>query len=316
MFSTLIKARPRCTVAVVLALSLAGPALAAAPLQEKSIGMQCADRKIVVEAACFHYAGSIMACTRQAIRFLSADGKQVGARAFTAKPLKGADYPVIPEQFGELNCVETKAKEKYVVATMDNGGNCDQCEWNDVYSLDGTFVGSTLDKKKANASFKAAIDAAYDQRVKHVLTHQPLHGLYENTGTQYVCPVKNIAPKKVTQEMGYAVLDALNKAFDAALGPDARRVDQPKVVGKLAASHVDDAKMMALADVSGCAALIDVDSSCSLYYDPELGNPLSVFMGMKKSAPLRKQFEEAVARVPDPAQRRAAQTCIKLVGKR
>jgi hypothetical protein len=130
----------------------------------------------------------------------------------------------------------------------------------------------------------------------------------------YVCPVKNVPPQKVTQEMGYAVLDALNKAFDAALGPDAKHVDQPKVVARLAATRVGDAKMAALAEISGCAALIDVDSSCSLYYDPEQGDPLSVFMRMKRSAPLRKQFEDAVAHVPDLEQRRAAQSCIKLVG--
>ena len=136
------------------------------------------------------------------------------------------------------------------------------------------------------------------------------------SSSSYVCPVKNIPPKKITQEMGLGVLNALNQAFDAALGPDAKHVDQRKVVNKLAAARVDEVKMMALAEVSGCAALIDVDSGCALYYDPELGDPLSVFMGMKKSAPLRKQFEEAVARVPDLEQRRAAQTCIKLVGKR
>ncbi|WP_322403907.1 hypothetical protein [Massilia luteola] len=136
------------------------------------------------------------------------------------------------------------------------------------------------------------------------------------SSSSYVCPVKNIATKKVTREMGVDVLNALNKAFDAALGSNAKHVDQRKIVNKLAATRVDEAKMMALAEVSGCAALIDVDSSCALYYDPELGDPLSVFMGMKKSAPLRKQFEEAVAHVPDLEQRRAAQTCIKLVGKR
>ena len=132
----------------------------------------------------------------------------------------------------------------------------------------------------------------------------------------YACPVKSASGPKVGQQVTYDILDALNKAFDAALGPDAKHLDQPTVVNKLAATRVDDAKMAALADVSGCVALIDVRSSCSLYYDPELGNPLSVFMGMKKSAPLRKQFEAAVAHLPDGEPKQAAQTCIKLVGKR
>jgi hypothetical protein len=111
------------------------------------------------------------------------------------------------------------------------------------------------------------------------------------------------------------VLGALDNAFDAAVGPDGKHVDQPKVVNKLAATRVAETKMAALAEVSGCAALIDVRSSCALYYDPELGDPLSVFMGMKKSAPLRRQFEAAIARLPDGEPKRAAQSCIKLVGR-
>lgn len=184
MFNTTIKTKCKPVLAILLGLGAASAALAAAPLQEKKISMQCADRKITVEAACFQYVGSIMACTRQSIRFTGADGKPLGVRVFPAKPLKGADYPVIPEQFGELICVETKTKEKFVVATMDNGGNCDECEWNDVYSLDGTLVGSTLDQKKTNASLKAAIDAAYDAHIKHVLNHQQLNRLYDNTGAK------------------------------------------------------------------------------------------------------------------------------------
>jgi hypothetical protein len=184
MFNTLINTGCRQMLAVLLGLGMTNAAFAATPLQAKNVSMQCADRKITIEATCFQYAGSIMACTRQAIRFFSADGKPLGARVFPAKPLKGADYPVIPEQFGDLSCVETKTKEKFVVATMDNGGNCDQCEWNDVYSLDGTLVGSTLDKKKASDSLKAAVDAAYDPHVKHVLNHQDLNRLYENTGAK------------------------------------------------------------------------------------------------------------------------------------
>ena len=130
----------------------------------------------------------------------------------------------------------------------------------------------------------------------------------------FVYPVKGVAGPKVEHQAVIDILGALNKAFDAALGPDGKHVDQPKVVSKLAATRVDDTRMAALADVSGCAALIDVRSSCSLYYDPELGDPLSVFMGMKKSAPLRKQFEAAIARLPDGEPKRAAQSCIKLVG--
>lgn len=184
MFNKVIKPGYKPMLAILLGMGMTGAASAAAPLQEKSVSMQCADRKITVEAACFQYVGTSMACTRQSISFFGADGKPLGARVFPAKPLKGANYPVVPEQFGDVNCVETKAKEQFIVATMDNGGNCDECEWNDVYSLDGTLVGSTRDKKKSNAALKAAIDATFDQHAKHVLNHQYLDQLYENTGAK------------------------------------------------------------------------------------------------------------------------------------
>lgn len=180
MLHTLNQSLARSLPAVLLGLGLAGPVLAAAPLQERSASLQCADRKVTVEAACFPYAGSIMACTRQAIRFFGADGKALGARVFESKPLKGADYPVVPEQFGELSCVETKDKDKLVVASMTNGGNCEQCEWHDVYSPDGTLLGSTRDRKKAVAAVDAAVGALYDRKARHVLGKQPLTDLYQD----------------------------------------------------------------------------------------------------------------------------------------
>jgi len=180
MFPTQNKTLRTCLPALLLGLGLAGSAVAATPLQERSASLQCADRKVTVEAACFPYAGSLMVCTRQAIRFAGADGKALGARVFQNKPLKGADYPVVPEQFGELSCVETKDKEKLVVASMTNGGNCEQCEWYDVYSPDGTLLGSTRDRKKGAAAVDAAVGALYDRKTKHVLSKQPLTDLYQD----------------------------------------------------------------------------------------------------------------------------------------
>lgn len=132
--------------------------------------------------------------------------------------------------------------------------------------------------------------------------------------TPFVCPVQHVATQKVDQRTINTLFDALQAAFAAALGPDADKIGLAKVRARLEAQRVDDSKMATLANISGCAALVDMGSGCAMYYDPELGDPLSAFMGMKKSAPLRKQFEDAIARLPDLEQRRAAQTCIKLVG--
>jgi hypothetical protein len=128
------------------------------------------------------------------------------------------------------------------------------------------------------------------------------------------CPVLRVAPARVTDQMVTAVAASLNKAFDAALGLDAHRVHEPKVVARLAARTVDRERMADLANAAGCAALLDERSSCSQYFDTELGDPLSVFMRMKKTAPLRRQFEQAVAQVPVPELKRAGQACIKLIG--
>jgi hypothetical protein len=71
---------------------------------------------------------------------------------------------------------------------MDNGGNCERCEWIDVYSLDGTLVGSTRDNKiksqNMNARMDAAIGAAYGEHAKHILSRQPLTDFYENTSAK------------------------------------------------------------------------------------------------------------------------------------
>ncbi|QJE02484.1 hypothetical protein HH212_22715 [Massilia forsythiae] len=129
------------------------------------------------------------------------------------------------------------------------------------------------------------------------------------------CPVIHAAPQQVTERMVKDVTDTLNRTFDDALGPDARRLDQPKVVARLAARTVDEQRMARLAQAAGCAALIDERSSCAQYFDTELGEPLSLFMRMKKTAPLRRQFEQAVARLPAAPLKRAAQACIRLIGK-
>lgn len=129
----------------------------------------------------------------------------------------------------------------------------------------------------------------------------------------YACPVTDASSANVPFSVVQGVSQVLDKAFDAALGPDAGKVSEPKVFARVAARRVDEARMAELAEVSGCAALIDQHAGCAGYFDTELGSPLSVFMSMKKTAPLRRQFEEAVARIGAPERRRAAQHCIKLI---
>jgi len=132
----------------------------------------------------------------------------------------------------------------------------------------------------------------------------------------FACPYANKAPRDVSYDTMISVHNELVKRFRDALGTTVKDIGDPKVAAKVAASRIDDARMTALAEVSGCAALIDERGGCAQYFDPELGDPLSVFMDMQKTAPLRRQYEEAVAHLTRPDYKRAAQACIKLVGRK
>lgn len=174
--------RPQLAAAV-LGLGMAGLAVAA-PLSHKSTTMQCADRRIEIEADCFKFAAYTTLCTRQSIRFVGPGGKSLNARVFQSAPLKNADYPVVADKFGELSCVETADKQKFLVALMDNGGNCEECEWNDVYSTDGVLLGSTRDRKPRNAAVDSAVAAAYDKKARRVLGRQSLTNFYQDSSAR------------------------------------------------------------------------------------------------------------------------------------
>ena len=159
--------------------TLAGPAFAAAPLQHKSATLACHERVIALEADCFPAMGRRLACNRQSLSFTGAGGQKLNTREFKPDPADNTyDYPAIEEKVGKLACVDTAAKESYVVARMFNGGNCQQCEWFDVYTLDGVLVGDNRDRKKKNKIVDAAVDAANDEQAKRVVSENALEGFY------------------------------------------------------------------------------------------------------------------------------------------
>jgi hypothetical protein len=122
----------------------------------------------------------------------------------------------------------------------------------------------------------------------------------------FVCPVKYRVPQAALTDVPEIINTEMTKRFDAVQAAAKRAPATP----------VDPALMTALAEVAGCGALIDTESSCSIYFSPHVGDPLSIFMDMKKTAPLRKQFEEAIKALPNKYEREAAQHCIKLTGKK
>lgn len=167
-------------IVAALGAALSIPALAAAPLQSKHAALQCADRRVELQADCFVYAGHTLACTRQSLRFSGEGGKTLGTREFTPMPKEeGDDYPAIEEKVGTLSCIETRDKQQFVVASMFNGGNCPQCEWTDVYSMDGALLGSTRDRNRKSPALTAALEALRDKQVRRVLKQEPLTGFYQ-----------------------------------------------------------------------------------------------------------------------------------------
>ena len=88
------------------------------------------------------------------------------------------DPATIDEQIGAMTCVKAKSGEKYIVTDMFNGGNCEQCEWHELYSWDGAILGSDRDRKVKNDSLKAALEAINEEDVDNTLGSDEMEGFY------------------------------------------------------------------------------------------------------------------------------------------
>ncbi len=121
-----------------------------AKLFHKTASLQCLDRKVELQADCFDGDYMYMFCTSQSLNFTDgATGKKINSHVFKAAQKKAnEDYPVVADQVDAVNCVKTPANEKYIVTMLSNGGNCEKCEWQEIYSWDGSYVGSNRDKNK------------------------------------------------------------------------------------------------------------------------------------------------------------------------
>lgn len=164
-------------ILMVLVTTSAG---AATPFEHKSAQLVCKGRTVALEAQCFPAMGRMLVCNQQSLNFSNAaEGKKLGARVFTPDEENDAfDYPAIEEKVGRLACVETAAKETYVVARMYNGGSCQSCEWFDVYTSDGKLIGSNRDRKIRNKQVDAAVDAVFDEKAKRVISENLLEDFY------------------------------------------------------------------------------------------------------------------------------------------
>ena len=144
----------------------------------KHTELDCDDRKIVLDATCSNlYGPELMACSRQSLTVLdSANGKEIGKRDFDAKQHDGDTQAMVEEKIGSLVCMRSASGERYIVAGMFNGGNCEQCEWDEVYDWQGKLAGSTRDRSKPNKLVADLVSTA--QNKEHVIGRSELEHFY------------------------------------------------------------------------------------------------------------------------------------------
>lgn len=284
------------------------------PLVPRSAAMQCADRKIELKADCFKQEGIPgLSCTRQRLSIIDAGtGRELGSQTFQPAPLqKGDAYPLISEQLGEVSCKETPAKEKFIVIMMSNGGNCDQCEWQQLYTWDGKVLGSSNDAKKDPAS-SAALKGIENKKSKSLGSGELL---LSSAATSVVASepyapygLRCVAGTKTYDADTTKIADSLKSRYERAWGKD--------WMGKPVPTQRIDSKLMGeIAAISGCAAIID-EPACANFFSPDIGGEFYMFAEFGSKVPLRKQFDEAVAALPPSEGKAAVQRCMKLVAKK
>lgn len=165
-----------------LLASVANGASAAKPAlsDSKSAVLQCQDRTIELKADCLRSDDAMGGmCTRQSLTFKDGAGRLIGQRVFTPQP-KAAEDGVVPveEKVSEVACVATPRGAKYIVARMGNGGNCDRCEWVEVFGWDGSTVGSDRDKNKRNPMVTEASQAAFGDDARKLIKKADWNGFY------------------------------------------------------------------------------------------------------------------------------------------
>ena len=176
--AVVVPATPTSAAAVAVAVkSEPGKKLKPIP---KAATMECAERKIVLEAVCLDVAGpQLLHCTKQSLVISdTVSGKVLNTRNYAPVKGDGSVPDIIDEKIAEMTCVTTKTGGKYIVTNMFNGGNCPSCEWNEVYGWDGVFVGSDRDKAKKVPAVEDAVAAIAEKDVDRVTGVNDMAGYY------------------------------------------------------------------------------------------------------------------------------------------
>jgi hypothetical protein len=126
----------------------------------RKVTLDCDDRTVVLEATCSADAdASTVDCSEQSLAMADrATGTVRSTHRFDNKPETPGDPPLVDARVGALACVRSKDNVRHVVADLFNGGNCEACEWHELYDWDGHLVGSDRDRRKPDATLKAVRD--------------------------------------------------------------------------------------------------------------------------------------------------------------
>ena len=148
----------------------------------KSANAVCGDRKIVVDANCLDlYGGGMLSCTSQSIKiYEDGSGKLLGTKTYGVVKGEGDEPATVDGKISELTCVTAKSGDKYIVTSMYNGGNCEQCEWHELYSWDGADLGSDRDRKVKNKALRTALDAINEKDVDNTTGSVNMEGFYRD----------------------------------------------------------------------------------------------------------------------------------------
>jgi hypothetical protein len=161
----------------------AAPAAAeAAKISMKKATLDCEDRTVVLEATCTDlYGPRMLACTKQSLAVTDrASGAVKSLRRFEAQPGSDGDPPTVEEKIGALSCIRSSTNERYIVADMYNGGNCEQCEWHELYDWDGKLVASDRDRSKRNLVLNE-LGADLQHKSDRLIGQTELENFYSDT---------------------------------------------------------------------------------------------------------------------------------------
>jgi hypothetical protein len=155
------------------------PAAAGPRAESKKATLDCDDRTVVLEATCVDlYGPQMLACTKQSLAVVEhASSATQSVRAFATHPGTDGDPATVEEKIGALACVRGADNGRYIVADLFNGGNCEQCEWHELYDWNGKLVGSDRDRKKPNALLTELVNNL-PGKAGQVIARKELDGFY------------------------------------------------------------------------------------------------------------------------------------------